>query len=1024
MSKPLSAASEGTSRSERVSSVLRDVIARRAAGEALLDEQVLSDHADLAPELPEQLEALHFVEQAELRARSEPSTRGNVACSAPGGDLGHASGSVGAGAQEPDAAAASRPDPRPAPDAFTGYEIQSEIHRGGQGVVYLAVQEATRRRVAIKVFREQRFTMTDGRARFKREVQVLRRLRHPNLVAILDSGIAGDCCYLVMDYIAGASLDEHLAGGAAPLDRVLELFIKIAWAVHAAHVRGIIHRDLKPGNVRVDEAGEPHVLDFGLAKLAGPFSDEPLSSSTMTVTGQFVGSLPWASPEQAEGNPHRIDSRCDIYALGVMLYRALTGSFPYPVTGTFTDVLRHILQTAPQHPGALRPEVNDELDTIVLKCLAKDLDRRYQSAAELARDLERFVAGEAIEAKRDSTWYLIRKMVHRHRVAATAGLAVFALACVSALWLTVLYRAEARARVEAERSTRRASTVQHFLESMLVQPRPTEGGPGYNAAQQHLVAREALDRASRRVEAELAGEPEVEAAVRTAIGRTYHGIGLFAQAEPHLRRALAIRESLLTPPDPELALSLNSLGELLYDLDDLAGAEACFRQALEQRRLLHPNGHPDLAESIENLGWLLQTRSQHAQAAALYEEAMTMLRGLGCDESIKAARLLSRWGQLGFTRHEFDAARSRFVEARRMLEQLNADETPEAVALLVQMGKLEQAGGRLAEAEAFLREAVELARRVHGDEHPDVSWSLNRLGILLHVRGSYTEAEPVLRDACAMNEKLLAQDSPYLARSHESLGRLLLDRGDLPGAQQAYQAAVEVWSRRYRPDQPYLTWCRGRMGCVLAARGDLAAAKALLEPALQQRDAVIAEETDQVVADLCALAEIEQVHGEFDHAVTRLSEALDLAETRIGRDSLEAVIVKTRMGAAITQTGDLSRAEPFLRDALLLAHQQLGEDHPATALCLHNLAQWLVERTLRARDADAQAALPHSQAAGIPEPAESSVGELELARQYADEALRIRQDTLQSGHTAIADSLRLLDRIAQASGDSSQKPAP
>ncbi len=1028
-----------TGRFGRVSTILREVISRRAAGEAVSDDQVIADHAEFGPELAERLGALRVVEQAELRARS-------------GSDAVPGDPSI-------DAADSFAGPPVPH-DAFAGYEIQSEIHRGGQGRVYRAIQQTSGRPVAIKVLREHRLAAADARARFEREVQVLSRLRHPNIFTILDCVIAGDACYLVMDYIAGRSLDEYLAGDAPldgasriqwqtggmgpgspghpqsrmqtarapfaraastlpmpprrnapvlgmhpPLKTTLQLFVKIAWAVHAAHVRGIIHRDLKPSNVRIDDAGEPHVLDFGLAKLAGSASDAAPPETTMTLTGQFVGSLPWASPEQAQGASHRIDSRCDIYALGVMLYRAVTGQFPYPVAGTFAEVLHHILHTDPLRPGLLRADVNDELDTIILKCLAKDLERRYQSAAELARDLERFLAGEPIEARRDSTWYLIRRMVRRHRVAAAAVGALFVLVCTSAIWLSVLYRSEARARADAERSVQRAGVIQQFLQSMLVPPRSPQTPAADSSARRQLIAREVLDDAAARVDSQLAGEPEVEAAVRTTIGRAYHGMGLFAEARPHLQRALEIRRSLLPPMHADIAASLNHLGALLYDLDDFAGAEALFRQSLEQRRRLHPDGHPDLAESLQNLGWVLQTRGQYDQVEPLYAQALAMLRQFSGNDSIEAAGLLGRWGQLHFVQNHFDAARAPLVEARDMLHRLGADQTPQAAALLIQLGKLEAAVGRVPQAEALLREALELTRRVHGDVHPDVAWSLQRLGMLLHAKGCYAQAEPMLREACAMNERLLAPDSPYRARAHECLAALLLDRGDQAGAQEASQRAIDVWSARYRPGDPYLVWSYGRMGCVLAARGELDVAEHLLTSALEQGDAVLAEEPEQVVANLCALAEIKRSHGEPDQALARLSEALEVSEIWLGQGAPEGVVVMTRLGRLLTQRGDLAGAEPFLQDALLGAAERLGQDHPTTASCLHNLACWLVEHS------SAHSALPLPEASRTPGFPGPSPDPLELARTCAQRALTIRRTVYPADHPAITESLQLLDQI-------------
>ncbi len=346
-----------------------------------------------------------------------------------------------------------------------GYEILAEVHRGGQGIVYAALQHSTRRQVALKVMKEGPFAGAADKARFDREVGILSQLRHPNIVAIHDSGVAAGHSYFVMDYIAGGPLDEYVrTRGDATTADVLRLFATICDAVNAAHVRGIIHRDLKPSNIRVDEQGKPHVLDFGLAKLTT--IDGGTDLTQMTNAGQFIGSLPWASPEQAEGEPQKIDLRTDVYALGVLLYQLLAGRFPYSVSGSAHEVLSRILHEEPPRPSAVCPpgrRLDGDLDTIILKCLAKERDRRYQSAGELGRDLQRYLAGQPIDARRDSTWYMLTKTVKRYRGAFTL---IAVAACVLpgfTIALAVAYRQTARA--EQAVSRRSAELAELLAES-------------------------------------------------------------------------------------------------------------------------------------------------------------------------------------------------------------------------------------------------------------------------------------------------------------------------------------------------------------------------------------------------------------------------------------------------------------------------------------------------------------------------------------------------------------------------------
>jgi WD40 repeat protein len=374
---------------------------------------------------------------------------------------------------------AATPPALPHGDSIPGYEILREIHRGGQGVVYQAVQKSTNRKVAIKVMREGPFAGTGDKARFEREVQILGQLQHPNIVAVHDSGSAAGSFYFVMDYISGQPLDVYLAGAAEKehgakgskgpgrvglsIDSTLKLFAKICEAVNAAHLRGVIHRDLKPGNIRIDAQGEPHVLDFGLAKVAGgPMGLGELAA--MTLTGQFVGSLPWSAPEQAEGAPSKIDTRTDVYSLGVVLYQMLTGKFPYEVVGNMRDVLDRIMNAEPVKPSTLggasasRRRINDEVETIVLKCLSKERERRYQTGGELARDIQHYLAGEAIEAKRDSAFYMLKKQLRRYKGPAAVAATFVVLLVAFGISMSVLAARERVARDRADGERQRADT--------------------------------------------------------------------------------------------------------------------------------------------------------------------------------------------------------------------------------------------------------------------------------------------------------------------------------------------------------------------------------------------------------------------------------------------------------------------------------------------------------------------------------------------------------------------------------------
>jgi serine/threonine protein kinase/Tfp pilus assembly protein PilF len=386
---------------EGISALVDEFFDRRQSGEDLTPERFASEHPEVAKELRLCLQGLPLIEKA---------------CLSPGG----------APAGEAAPAAGEFP-------AIEGYDLIKEIGRGGMGVVYQALQASTKRIVALKVMLAGPFASSSGRRRFDREVELAARLQHRSIVRVLEGGRVAQQPYYAMDYVDGVPLNRHLATSSIQVRTTLALFAELCEAIEYAHGHGVVHRDLKPANVLIDNEGMPHILDFGLAKATDQADNEEGPTTCISLPGQVVGTLFYLSPEQAAGTPQEIDSRTDVYTLGVMLFEALTGSLPFDIAGRPSRVIQRILEDPPIRPTSLSDLVDAELETIVLKALEKDQARRYQSAKELAEDIRRYLEGEPVLARRPSSLYVLRKKFAKHRLAAALGAVVVALSLTSLL---------------------------------------------------------------------------------------------------------------------------------------------------------------------------------------------------------------------------------------------------------------------------------------------------------------------------------------------------------------------------------------------------------------------------------------------------------------------------------------------------------------------------------------------------------------------------------------------------------------
>jgi serine/threonine protein kinase/Tfp pilus assembly protein PilF len=707
-----------------------------------------------------------------------------------------------------------------APEAIVErkYKILEEIGSGGMGVVYLAEQiQPMQRRVALKIIKLGMDT-EQVVARFESERQALAVMDHPNIAKVFDAGSTpSGRPYFVMELVRGVPITDYCDQHRLATAERLALFVPICQAVQHAHQKGVIHRDLKPTNILVIVQGDnpvPKIIDFGIAKATG----HRLAQRTLfTEQGQLIGTPEYMSPEQAEMSALDVDTRTDIYSLGVMLYELLAGVLPFDSralrSAAFGEIQRIIREAEPPKAStrlstlketrgeiaqkrktdadSLLRQLRGDLDWITMKAMAKDRTRRYASASELAADIERHLRQEPVLASPPSTLYRVRKYVKRHKlgVAAAAVVAAAVLAGIAGTTFGLLRAVKAEKKAVAEAET--AKQVSAFLVDLfkVSDPSETKGNT--------ITAREILDRGSQKMEKELAGQPLIQARLMDTIGQVYQSLGLFNQALPPTRTALETRRARLGEESPDVAESLNHLGLLLVAKGNYAEAEPLLQQALAIRRRLFGDDHPDVAMGLISLGEVSYVKGDYAKAETLFRESLAIRRRTLGNEHIETSNSLNDLAMTLKQKGAYAEAEPLYRESLAIRQKCFGNDHP-AIAqslnnlgmFLYQMYLVKKNDG--AEAEQLLRQALAMNRRMLGNEHPEVSTNLNNLALLLRDKGDYDQAIALFQEAAEIDRKTLGPDHPDVANRMSNLARALARKGDWKSAEELNRRAIEI----------------------------------------------------------------------------------------------------------------------------------------------------------------------------------------------------------------------------------------
>ena len=794
------------------------------------------------------------------------------------------------------------------------YTILHRLGEGGVGVVFAARQARPERRVALKVLRAGVFADERQRRAFRREVQSLARLAHPGIAAIHEAGRTADGLdYFAMELIDGQPLDVHLAARPGPdtraeIDARLALFLELCDAISHAHQRGVIHLDLKPSNVlvlkaptrsrtRQDTAPALKVLDFGVARFSG---GDPDATRTLAGRGLF-GTLAYMSPEQAGGDTDAIDVRSDIYALGVLLYEMLTGGHPIEVRGLpIHDAVAAIREREPRRPGDRARILRGDLETIILKALHKDPAQRYQSAAALAEDVQRFRGDLPILGRSPSTAYQLRKIVRRHRVLiGLLGLVVVSLVAAvggTSFGLVRARHAESAARADAAA----AEQVAGFLEKVF---RVTEPGESRGNA---VTARELLDQAVATIATELDDQPRVRGRLLATMGNAYRNLGLYHDARPLLEQAVALQDATLAPDDLLLAGNHFVLASLLRRLEDYPAAQRHYEAALAIRERALPTDHADIGVAVSGLANLAVDRGDYEAARGLYDRSLGILaRSVGTDDPRYAAMLANR-AIAEWNAGNLDAARTTFeqvVEIQR--RTLPADDLDLAWSLTT-LARTYRAGGRISEAQQLTEEALAVQESALGPGHTDVAATLDVIADLRSDAGDYAGAIVLRERAVAIWGDAVGTGSASYAMALDNLAQELGHAGRTAEAIDASERAAAIFAGSLAEDHPAIHTNATILAQLYLDAGRPQQARPLLERAYVLRERTLGPQSVGLVEVLESLAWADRQQGRPADARARYDQALVIASA-LQDTALARQLVTARAAPDGEATGSVRR---------------------------------------------------------------------------------------------------------------------
>jgi len=845
------------------------------------------------------------------------------------------------------------------------YKLLQLIGEGGFGVVYMAdQQEPVRRKVALKIIKLGMDTK-QVMARFEAERQALAMMDHPNIAKVLDGG-ASDTGrpYFVMELVKGVPITEYCDKNNLNTRQRLELFIDVCKAVQHAHQKGIIHRDIKPSNVMItlhDGKPVPKIIDFGIAKA----TQHRLTEKTFfTEYRQFIGTPEYMSPEQAEMSGLDIDTRTDIYSLGVLLYELLTGSTPFErkqlLSAAYDEIRRIIRETDPPKPSmrlsALGDALTDvakhrqtnpdslpklmrgDLDWIVMKSLEKDRTRRYETANELAADIARHLADEPVLAGPPSVRYRVRKFVRRNRVLVTAVAAVLIVLVAGVVVSTIFAVGQARARARAEfHGTMSYATMVYFQN-------------GFFAKDANATLAEVVETLSKEIElAEKSyGAPLDESdgppvslmmtAAHEALGNMYAGLEMYEKAEPHLEQAYQFFQKELGWKHEVTRHSLNNLASFYLRQGRYDKAEPLLAKALDIRRRVKCKYHDETLDPLDNLGWRCFEQGRYNEAERLLVKAIEISREVLGEEHPGTLDRICRLAWVYAKQGQHDKAEPLLARAMETSQRARGEENLLAADGMLNLGLLYAEQGRYKEGELLLVKGLEISRRVSGEEHENTLWAMNTLGWLYSEQGRQNEAEPLLVKALKGRQRVLGEEHASTLYSMYWLGFLYCEQGRYEEAEVLTIKALEARRRTLGEEHEDTLWSMGALSWLYLKQGRYDKGEALYIKELEISRRIWGEEHLLTTDSMDGLGELYTRQGRYEEAEPLLVKSLESIRRMHGEENRYAPYHLDSLGKLYTKQGRYNEAEALLVKAVEVRKRLLSAEHPLTLESMNNLA--------------------------------------------------------------------------------------